>query len=222
MADINVLALTDLHGRLGAAQELAYKAEEENVDVIIICGDITHFGTSQDAKTILSQFTPLRKPVLFVPGNCDPPSLVAVEVDGAECVHGSCRTFSGVAFIGVGGSPKTPFHTPFELEEHVILELLEKGLEEAPEENKLFIISHSPPKDTSVDLTWFKVHGGSVSVRKFVEERKPSILVCGHIHEARGKERIGETTVVNPGPAKDGYYAIINIDEDINVNLESL
>ena len=35
--------------------------------------------------------------------------------------------------------------------------------------------------------------------------------MCGHIHESPGKDMIGNTMIINPGPAMDGYYGIIEI-----------
>lgn len=222
MKRIKALAFTDLHGKMWVSQELAYKAEEENVDVILVCGDITHFGSSQDAKNLLSPLIELRIPVLYVPGNCDPPSLVAVTIDGAECIHGISKFCGDIVFVGVGGSPITPFSTPFELDEETIMKILKTSLQEGIKGYKLAVVSHSPPKDTSLDLTQSGIHGGSLSVKRFVKEKKPSVLICGHIHEARGIDRIEETIAINPGPAQDGYYALLFIGEEVNIDLKSL
>ncbi len=36
--------------------------------------------------------------------------------------------------------------------------------------------------------------------------------ICGHIHEAKGIDKIGNTLIINPGAARDGHYATIEID----------
>ena len=40
---------------------------------------------------------------------------------------------------------------------------------------------------------------GSKAVREAIEETKPALSLHGHIHEARGHARIGETLCINPG-----------------------
>jgi len=42
---------------------------------------------------------------------------------------------------------------------------------------------------------------GSKAVRAAIEETKPALALHGHIHEARGHARIGNTLCINPGSA---------------------
>ena len=39
---MKVLALGDIHGDTGLAKELAERATKENVDFVVMCGDISH------------------------------------------------------------------------------------------------------------------------------------------------------------------------------------
>lgn len=42
---------------------------------------------------------------------------------------------------------------------------------------------------------------GNKSIRRFAEQNKVDLLICGHLHENFGKEdKIGKTKVINPGP----------------------
>ena len=50
--------------------------------------------------------------------------------------------------------------------------------------------------------------------------KKPLLVVTGHIHEARGIDKIDETIIVNPGPAHMVRYAIIELGEKIHVKLK--
>ena len=222
MGGLKAFVLTDLHGRLSVSREMAYRAEEEDADLVVLCGDITHFGSVQTAKALLSPFIESRLPLVFVPGNCDPPSLVGVEIGGAECIHGSRRFFGDVVFVGVGGSPYTPFRTPFEMDEETIMNILNRSVEGSLEGYRVVLVSHTPPKDTRLDLTLSGVHCGSSSVRRFIEEKKPSLVLCGHIHEAMGVDRIDGTLLANPGPARDGNYALARIDGELEVELKHL
>ena len=49
-------------------------------------------------------------------------------------------------------------------------------------------------------------HVGSTAVREFIDLYQPDICVTGHIHEAKGEDRIGRTHVLNPGPLSQGGY----------------
>ena len=61
------------------------------------------------------------------------------------------------------------------------------------------------------DLASKGMHVGSGSVRSLVEEFQPLFCLCGHIHEGRGLDSIGDTQIINPGPFKEGWYAVIDI-----------
>jgi len=214
---MKVLVGTDFHGVETAFESFAVRAEEEQVDILVICGDITHFGTLQQARHLLAMLTFLRMPILFVPGNCDPPSLAGVDIEGASCIHGKSVSYGDLTFIGVGGSSYTPFSTPFEIAEEEIMDTLNRGSKNLMDNRWIVLISHSPPQNTSVDKTFSGKHIGSLSVKKFIEERKPSIVFCGHAHEGEGEDRINNTIIVNPGPARHGNYVEAFFDDDITI-----
>jgi Icc-related predicted phosphoesterase len=215
---MKVLVGTDFHGNEAAFESFALKAEEDRAEIVIVCGDITHFGTLRQAEELLSLLTGLRVPVLFVPGNCDPPSLLGVDIEGVKCIHGQSVTYCDVTFLGLGGSTPTPFSTPFEMTEENIMETLNHASENLASSRWIVLVSHPPPRNTRLDKTHLGRHVGSLSVRKFVEERKPSVVFCGHIHEAKGKDRINNTVLVNPGPARHGDYAQAFFNEDVTID----
>ena len=219
---LKVLVTSDFHGSITAFHKAASKAEEEQVDLIIVCGDITHFGTVRAARSLLSLLMEPRLPVFFVPGNCDPPSLPSIGVEGARCIHLTHEHMGDYTFAGIGGGTISPFDTPFEMTEEELRELLERNLSELTVDERLVLVSHMPPANTSVDVTYSGRHIGSSSIREFIERMKPIIVFCGHVHEAPGIDRIDGTMVVNPGPAKDGRCAIANLNEDCEVILDHL
>jgi Icc-related predicted phosphoesterase len=108
---------------------------------------------------------------------------------------------------------KTPFGTPFEPEE----EELEAGLRRAYEKiknTKMKVqITHVPPYNTKLDIITSGAHVGSHVVRKLIEELKPNVAICAHIHEARGVDFIGDTKIINAGRFPEGYCGVIDIDE---------
>ena len=65
---LKILAAGDFHGDSKQTKKLAEKAEKENVDLVILTGDITgHIET----KELIKPFTDKKKKVIFVLGNWD-------------------------------------------------------------------------------------------------------------------------------------------------------
>lgn len=205
-----------------ASRKAAFKAEQIHADVVVIPGDITHFGSVQNARELLLPLVKLQLPIFFVPGNCDPPSLADINLKSARCIHGSCETYDNVMFAGVGGCPISPFNTPFEMTEDEIMKVLNQSFKQCQPKPWLILVSHTPPKNTKLDATFSGGHVGSSSVRQYIEDKEPSIVFCGHIHEARGIDRIGNTVIVNPGPARHRQCAVASLNEKIEVHLDQL
>ena len=218
---MKLMVTADYHGNISAVHRTISKAEASSADVIIVAGDITNFGSTRDALDLLSVFRKQPLPVLFVPGNCDLEELVAQQENNVRSIHGECYRIEDFGFLGVGGSAPTPFNTPFELTEREITEIL-KHSSDCPVETRLVLVSHSPPRNTLVDMTSSGEHVGSSSIRDFVTTRKPALVVCGHIHEGRGIDRIGETVVVNSGSAGHGHAALVSLHKKLDVELCSL
>jgi Icc-related predicted phosphoesterase len=217
---LRILATADFHGNRLAFERVAAKAEHCEVELMIVCGDITHFGSLEQAKDLLSIIG--TSDAFFVPGNCDPPDLGEERVGKMESIHGKCRRFGEIAFLGAGGSSPSPFDTPFELTEVGIARILEVSLASCPNETEMVLVSHSPPAGTKVDVASTGEHVGSLSIRKFIENSKPKLVVCGHIHEARGMDKINGSYVVNPGPAGRGHCALVDVDHDVKVEFDML
>lgn len=218
---LRIFATADFHGNAEAFRKTALKAKQSHANVVVVCGDVTHFGSLQQAKKLLSLLS-ISCPVLFVPGNLDPPTLTDEEIETVESIHGKCKRINNINFIGIGGSSPCPFYTPFELTEAEIASVLEQSFSICKTKQKTVLVSHSPPKNTWVDIAFTGDHVGSSSITKFIEEKKPILVLCGHIHEATGIDRINDTIVVNPGPAKHRHCAVIDLNRNINVKLERL
>jgi Icc-related predicted phosphoesterase len=69
------------------------------------------------------------------------------------------------------------------------------------------LVSHAPPLNT-LDMTPEGAKG-SAALRNVLD--KVDVVICGHIHGARGKVKEG-AWVINPGYAADGQAAIIDLD----------
>jgi Icc-related predicted phosphoesterase len=206
------LALSDLHGDYSRVGSIIEKAGD--FDAVMIAGDITNFGPDEHALILLKMFN---VPVLAVPGNCDNPSILKLLDENAINLHNSYHAVGDIVFIGLGGSNPTPFNTPFELSEKKIGEYvgtlmgrLNGGLNES---RKIVLLSHAPPQGTMDKLPRGNV--GSEALARFLGWF--DLIVCGHIHEARGSVHANGTLVVNPGVASKGEGALITIEDNISL-----
>jgi len=221
---MKILATADFHGSLEASERAALKAQSINADIVVVCGDITHFGSPEDAEGVLSPLTTLKLPVLYVPGNCDPPSLLDFKIEDAICIHGKCKAYNGLSFIGAGSVPIDRVHpSPFEISDEEILKALNEGSNQCSHSgNGLVVVAHSPPLNTKLDVAYFGGHVGSQNLRVFIEQKQPSVVFCGHIHEARGIDYVGGTVIANTGPSRHGHCAVAVFNKKAEVKLERL
>lgn len=202
---MRILMAADFHASRDAAKMVRDHIVTHRPDVFVAGGDLTNFGPVAFVRELLGG---LAVPVLAVPGNCDPRDVVPVLDDLGVNLHGKQVSLMGRTFVGVGGSNPTPFGTPFELTEDEILAAVRPLMVAGS-----VLVSHPPPKG-HVDAIHSGAHVGSSSIRAIVEEFQPPLVLCGHIHEARGVARHGRTTIVNPGPAFEGRSAIIDLEGD--------
>ena len=201
-----LVCISDLHGSLRGIERINFSP-----DLLIVTGDITNFGREREAENILRQLLKITDKILAVPGNCDYPEVSKV-LDELE-INLWCKgkIIDKTGFFGVGGSNPTPFNTPLEYSEEELEACLNEGFTKVKEAEIKILVSHPPPYNTKVDRVSSGLHVGSRAVREFIEKAQPSLVLCGHIHEARGIDKIKNTIIVNPGPLHRGY-ARVEID----------
>jgi Icc-related predicted phosphoesterase len=215
---MRILAFTDIHGSYDKVNKLIQN--EPDADAVIIGGDLTTYGSTADAENAIRLFGSNKKPVFVVAGNMDPVDLDQSFERLRVSVNAKGVVFKEVGIFGVSGSPFTPMHTPNEIaEEEIARRALEGWKDVAVARWKIFV-PHAPPRDTRLDRVLLGKHVGSTAVRSFIELHQPDVVVCGHIHEARGVDTIGKTQIVNCGQAGKGYYAVINLDDKISVEVK--
>ena len=127
------------------------------------------------------------------------------------------KQFKHITLFGLCGSNKTPLHTPQEYNESD-MELVLNKFKKIDTTQYYIFVTHSPPVKTKLDKIFWGGHVGSKVVRNFIEKFQPDLVICGHIHEARGVDTIGKTLVINPGPFPR-HYAIITCTESIDYEL---
>lgn len=211
---MRVCALTDFHGSSKGIEAASRALAQYRFDVILLAGDIS-FNDFELAKNLLDKLCALKKKIFFVPGNTDTKAIINYENENLQCIDGKQTEFQGYRILGLGGAPLSPFDTPYQWSDDKAAEILKRAHNKKPSE--LIILSHAPPKNTTLDKIRSGAHIGSSALRAFIEEVKPLLVICGHIHEAKGWEKIKETLIINPGPAYNGHTAVLELDDRVKI-----
>jgi len=213
------LCITDIHNRIEPFQHILKDAGP--IDLVLLGGDLTNFGTPADVEKIVHVAQSANFPVLAVAGNCDSAPIDRRLMELGVSVAGRGMIIDGIGIHGLSAAP--PWHrgmygfTEEELGQH-----LQAGYSQVQNAQRHVVLAHVPPRGIKLDRTHFFQHVGSSALREFVEKTQPALVVCGHVHESRGVEILGSTTVVNCGPAKSGYYAIAELSDRVRVDLEKI
>lgn len=109
---LRIAAVADIHVKktsAGALQPL-FASVNESADVLLLCGDLTDFGTVEEGKVLAKEITSgLRIPAIAVLGNHDVESgmeheLIEILGDaGVVVLDGTSHEIHGVGFAGVKG-----------------------------------------------------------------------------------------------------------------------
>lgn len=205
---MRIAALTDIHAEL---EQLANAAADlAAADQVLLSGDLTDFGRRDAIVRVIDAVRRHNPNILAVPGNCDRAEVGAWLDEEGINLHGRHRVRDGVCFVGLGGSLPCPDHTPNELTDERMGELLAAAIRGAPKGLPLVGLFHQPPYGTVNDRVVAR-HVGSRSIRTFIEEFQPLVCFTGHIHEGRGVDRIGKSCIANPGPLREGSWTVAEI-----------
>lgn len=207
---MRLVCFGDIHMALWAVERLG--PELAQADAAILTGDITNFGDPPDAMRVVDAVRAHCPNVLALTGNLDMAWVIDAFRAGGFSLHGEGRRLGDLGVFGCGGSNVTPMDTPTELTEDELLDVLERGHAAVADAPRRLMICHTPPYDTRLDRLVNGTPVGSPAVRAFIERHQPDMAVVGHIHEGRGVDAIGRTTVVNPGAAREGRYAVVEDD----------
>ena len=205
------LVITDLHQNTDMIDRFNGIIREKGAEFVLFLGDVTDFGTGEQAADIISR---IESKVYVIPGNCDPLDLPEKIRDVAVDMHGNAADIGGYRLVGLGGSNITIFHTAFELEEDALYDGLKRNACEG-----MILMTHAPSVGI-LDEIPSGANVGSPAIKRIVDEYHPILALSGHIHEAIGCKVIDGTTFVNPGPAREGYCAVVDIaDGKVDVEL---
>jgi uncharacterized protein len=160
---------------------------------------------------------PQGKPVFWMLGNDDPPSLVEPLRNapwGEQAEGRVLQLDDDHQLVSWGWSNPTPWNSFREMSEDDLTAHFEELFGEASDDHRVVFNAHVPPYDTGLDdapvldenLTVTQQAGqvklgpvGSRAVRAAIERHQPLASLHGHVHESAGFRRIGNTVAFNPG-----------------------
>jgi hypothetical protein len=172
--------------------------------------------------------------LIMMPGNDDERYVDDVLAESKWILNpdGKVIKLLGNEVLSLALANMTPWKCPRDVEEDVIEKHLEELCAQVTDWKRAIMITHVPPYDTNIDkapkldekfnvvysgAAPVMIPVGSTSVRKVIEKYQPLLGLHGHLHEGKGIDHIGRTTIINSGSE---YYkgllsaALVNLEDD--------
>lgn len=208
------LVLTDIHGNVAALDKL--DSEFKAADAVVFAGDFCECFKPETSKPVLDALVKKHDEIYAVLGNCDEPEFIEQLEDAGINAERVLNYTGGIAVVGSGGGSKFTGKTPNERDEDELVSdfnILNQD-EFNGDYSNVILVSHNPPKDTKCDAVNPELHAGSAKFRTLIEEKKPLAVICGHIHEGAGVDKIGGTLIMNSGCfGENGTYGILEVEK---------
>ena len=198
---VNILAFSDLHRNVDAAQAIVDASRE--ADVVVGAGDFATQGMG--LRDTIDLLRAVLAPLVIVAGNHDDLDELRDACSAGNAIHvlhGEAATVAGIPFFGLG----------FEIPSGRRRDSWNRQLDEQ-EAAKLMrtcppgavLVTHSPPFGCA-DVQRNGAHEGSRAIRDAVMSAQPRLHLCGHIHQAWGTSGIvGRCPVHNLGPTVNWF-----------------
>jgi uncharacterized protein len=154
----------------------------------------------------------------IIAGNDDPPEVDEPLRRARALVHCDRRVVwveDWLPMVSLGDSTPTPWNSPREVPEPEYEQILSGLLEQVSELDRAVFNLHVPPYGSNLDLApeldpelrvRYSPVGeirqapvGGRAVRAAIERHQPLLGLHGHVHESRGRAKIGRTVCFNPG-----------------------
>lgn len=182
---MKILAAADIHGDSKLTKKLAEQAKRENVDLVVLCGDV--LGWATETKNIIKPFKDVNKKVIMIPGNWDDPASfdALANLYKVYNLHGHTLTFEDVSLFGAGGASDSP--GPGIVTERELYQKLKSAHDRVPKNTKKIMVTHMHPYKSRSEFSGIR---GSRAITNAMTSFKPALLMHGHIHEGSGFEEI--------------------------------
>ncbi len=217
--EINVLCVSDIHGRVEAVKALTASIGQDtlkSLDAIIVAGDIGNPQKEEAFTQVIGELSKLGKPVLYVRGNWDanaPSGIVNEEPLTADLEALGPLEINGMALIGHGASLK-----PI------------RGVPPKP----IILVTHYPPfsildRGGKLEASLISHHAGLPEVNYLLSYYKPAVHIFGHSHALGGIHvKYNGITYINVARLdrvdRDGKvignYAIVSASKEGGVSVE--
>ena len=199
-----LLAAADLHGDQKKFDRVLQGIQEHTPHMAILAGDIIH-RSSQPLQDLIAS---LSIPLLVTRGNMDPPSLtLALATPPTLDMNKKQRMLQGLSFVGIGDTVPPDIYS-----EHYRKTLPLHTI------HMDILISHRPPKGYQ-DKTPLGEHIGDEEVYKLVHSHHPRLLLCGHVHENPGYQKIEDTVILNCSVGHQGHFSLITLNDTIKIKM---
>ena len=216
---MKLLVISDLH----AHNDVLDKMDDifAAADAVLFAGDFAECFKPETGDEALEKLCSKHDTIFAVLGNCDNEVFLGDLEEKDISVEKALVFHEGLAFAGSGGGTKFTGKTEFERTEEeclgdfdILVNSVEQGGDNSLWQNTI-LISHNPPKGKTVDAVNAALHAGSQMFTDFILEHKPLAVICGHIHEGVGSEKIGDTVVINPGSlGEKGTYYWLEVEKE--------
>jgi predicted MPP superfamily phosphohydrolase len=107
-SSVRIAGIADLHyGRTatpGSLQPLLSQINE-SADILVVCGDLTDFGLTEEARALAREFAVLKIPIVGVLGNHDFESSQQEDRDRFSPMPGLCCSTATAPRFKASGSP---------------------------------------------------------------------------------------------------------------------
>jgi len=144
------------------------------------------------------------------------------EINNLNIINNRIRNFNEIRIGGLEYFVDTSWVREFKPSDYKErLENAKKETEKAKKVLKRFknidiLLCHQPPYGyldkvnfQGAPKHWKGKHAGSKVILDYIKKEQPKYVFCGHIHEAKGKKKIGQTEVYNVGCCGD--YVLVDI-----------
>jgi Icc-related predicted phosphoesterase len=204
---MRILAISDLHGDLGAAHEALDRFAP---DLLVCCGDWgdPHQVAEADLAAIVA-----RLPVLTTFGNHDPLECLGRlrNRDGSPVLlaQGEVRAVGDIRVAAIGGIWAKTHRLPHYVTDGDVADAAGRIARAGPID---LLLTHGCPAGLA-DLTPSGRHGGQ---RCFLEASKavaPRVHLCGHLHVAQERRLEDGRQILNVGATPEGSVVRIEADE---------
>jgi Icc-related predicted phosphoesterase len=200
-----IVCISDLHEHL---------VDIPACDLLLIAGDVSfafkgdlaakHAFLAGEFKDWLDRVP--ADEIVLVAGNHDQSIEAQGIPDGLRCHY---LEDAGLELFGlrIWGTPWQPwfYDWAFNAPRHNGEEFLASKFDAIPADIDI-VVAHGPPRGFG-DRTR-QSHVGSTAMAAALECVQPRLMVCGHIHPAYGRYRLGATEVLNASLVDEGYRPV--------------